>query len=197
MEPTLRKAASSICGQCSATVRRQLTSGAAARPWMRISAHHIRRHSTTKDQRRASPTPKNRDFSTSSVTKSEATATMTNKSSPRQYQSSGNELPLCDSMPTALTPTTSKQSFLPWPRNPRTPRLRKEPSRLSTSTLSAQTVAYQFIAARSIGWMITKSIWKFATLLDKLTKMTTICARAEYSKKATSQIFRWNMRLST
>ncbi|EWG44184.1 hypothetical protein FVEG_05339 [Fusarium verticillioides 7600] len=81
MEPTLRKAASSICGQCSATVRRQLASGAAARPWMRISAHHIRRHSTTKDQRRATPTPKDRDFSTSSVTKSEATAPMTNKSS--------------------------------------------------------------------------------------------------------------------
>ncbi|KAL6356171.1 hypothetical protein LRP88_09762 [Fusarium phalaenopsidis] len=73
MEPTLRRAASSLCGRCSATLRRQLATGGQAKPWMRISAHHIRSvHSTTKDQKR--PSPAQRDFSTTAKNQSEAAA---------------------------------------------------------------------------------------------------------------------------
>ncbi|KAM5351362.1 hypothetical protein ACJ41O_004085 [Fusarium nematophilum] len=73
MESTMRRAASSLCGRCSATLRRQLAPGTRAKPWMGISAHHARSvHATIKDQKR--PSPVSRDFSTSAKGQSEAAA---------------------------------------------------------------------------------------------------------------------------
>ncbi|KAL3589157.1 translational activator for mitochondrial COX1 [Fusarium poae] len=93
MEPTLRRVASSLCGQCSATMRRQLALGVTAKPWMRISPHHIRNvHSTVKDQKRKAPAPANRDFSTNAKKKSGAVAPVTNKSYPSSLRLSQDDL---------------------------------------------------------------------------------------------------------
>ncbi|KAF7549584.1 hypothetical protein G7046_g8306 [Stylonectria norvegica] len=75
MEPTLRRAASSLCGRCSTSMRRQLAAGASVKPWTRISAHHIRsvhQSSVLKDQKRA--TPASRDFSSTAGSLAEAAA---------------------------------------------------------------------------------------------------------------------------
>lgn len=56
--------------------------GVTAKPWMRISPHHVRSvHSTVKDQKRKAPAPANRDFSTNAKKQSEAAASATTKSS--------------------------------------------------------------------------------------------------------------------
>ncbi|CAM1505376.1 Fc.00g110130.m01.CDS01 [Cosmosporella sp. VM-42] len=75
MEPTLRRAASSFCGRCSTSLRRQLASGTPPKPWMRISAHHIRSlHSTLPKEHKQRTAPASRDFSSTSISHSEAAA---------------------------------------------------------------------------------------------------------------------------
>ncbi|KAH7162436.1 zinc-finger of mitochondrial splicing suppressor 51-domain-containing protein [Dactylonectria estremocensis] len=75
MEPTLRRAASSLCVRCSSSVRRQLVTEAHAKPLIRLSAHHLRSFHGTVPKEHKRTTPEARDFSTTAISRSEATAT--------------------------------------------------------------------------------------------------------------------------
>ena len=75
MEPTLRRAASTLCGRCSTSVRRQLATGGFAKPWTRISAHPIRNiHSSVPREHKQRVSAPSRDFSSTAATQSEAAA---------------------------------------------------------------------------------------------------------------------------
>ncbi|KAI5465593.1 PXA domain-containing protein [Mariannaea sp. PMI_226] len=77
MEPTFRRAASSLCGRCSPSVRRQLAIGAASRALTRTSAHNLRTFHTTIAKEHKRTAPATRDFSTSGIVKSESAAKAT------------------------------------------------------------------------------------------------------------------------
>ncbi|KAH8737941.1 PXA domain-containing protein [Ilyonectria robusta] len=74
MEPAFRRAASSLCGRCSSSVRRQLVTGTPAKPLIRLSAHHLRSFHGSVSKQHKRTTPEARDFSTSTASKSEAAA---------------------------------------------------------------------------------------------------------------------------
>ncbi|CAI0645434.1 unnamed protein product [Colletotrichum noveboracense] len=76
MEPALRRAASSVCGQCSATLRRQLVSNSGVRTVSRIASAHSTRglHSTVPRKSKANNAT--RQFSSMTKVSSEAAAAM-------------------------------------------------------------------------------------------------------------------------
>ncbi|KAL7939031.1 zinc-finger of mitochondrial splicing suppressor 51 domain-containing protein [Trichoderma chlorosporum] len=76
MEPALRRAAHSLCGRCSASLRRQMTAGSALKPWAQLSTRSV--HScTAQDSKRTvagSKLTATREFTSSANLSSEASA---------------------------------------------------------------------------------------------------------------------------
>lgn len=76
MEHSLRRAASTVCGRCAASLRGQLVARNAPRALPQAAAYHARYHSTTPSQTQNTGTSKTtpRNFTTSSKSESEAAA---------------------------------------------------------------------------------------------------------------------------